>query len=269
MKLYALPTTHCNLNCPHCSIKNAPEDFNRERFINVLNSFEGSIILFGGEPTLHRERMFDIIEANKTGKHLIGAISTNLILLDEELIELYKKLKFINTSWNPQRFTPEEYTIWLSHCKQLKENDIEYRLMVTLTDDLLLMEPEAFIEKASEWDPSNISHLKLENYVGDVTPDYFQRVDDWLCQLYLKWKLPIRIELFDQIDNWKHNCDEVYTLFPDGTLVNSCPHRAKIQVPLECLTCERAAQCRPCKLQPFCSYPKKLAELIKEGVGVK
>lgn len=267
MKLYAIPTTHCNLNCNHCYIKNSPETYNREKFIEVLNSFIGEIILFGGEPTIYKDRMFDVINDNLSSiNSLIGSISTNLMILDDDLITLYKRIKYVSTSWNPTRFKPDEYQTWLSNCKRLSDNDIRYIIMVTLTDDLLSLTPREFLDITLAWKTPNVKLIKFEHYVGDTGPEYFTNVDAWLCKLYKEWDSPIKFEMIDRVSCWNFNCNEVYTLFPDGTIVNSCPHNIKAIVPSECLTCERANECRPCKLQPYCSYPKQLAKLINEEV---
>ena len=103
--LYAIPTWNCNLNCPHCFIKDKSEIFNRDKFIEELNKFDGRISLFGGEVTSNLDRMFDIINSNKeNGVSKISGITTNLIILNNDLINLYKEFGSIGTSWNPNRF---------------------------------------------------------------------------------------------------------------------------------------------------------------------
>ena len=67
--LYALLTQNCNLQCPHCMIyNNTKEDFfNEERFLDVLRNWKGDITLFGGEPTLYRDRFMKAINTGKIG----------------------------------------------------------------------------------------------------------------------------------------------------------------------------------------------------------
>jgi hypothetical protein len=37
-------------------------------------------------------------------------------------------------------------------------------------------------------------------------------------------------------------------------------------VPEECYNCERANICKPCQLQRYCSFPKKLFELVSKDM---
>ena len=265
-RLYAMPTNHCNLTCDHCSIKNRSETYDRDKFLLELNRFEGDIILFGGEVTTHLDRMFDIIESNnKNGKSKIGGVSTNLLILNDKLIEFYKKLGGISTSWNPSRFKPNEYEIWKKNCKILNDNDIRFNVMITLTNDLFELTADEFLSIASEWTSNKIYELKFEHYVGDEnTPEYFERADDWLCELYKKWNLPFELEILNRINCWDYNCNDVYTLHPDGRITNGCPHTKNSVVVYECYDCDKVDKCRPCRLQAYCSYPKKLAKLISE-----
>ena len=56
-ELYAVLTNQCNLSCPHCDIKSSElDDYNKELFLNAIKEFDGNIILFGGEPTLYKNR---------------------------------------------------------------------------------------------------------------------------------------------------------------------------------------------------------------------
>lgn len=263
--LYTIPTMHCNLDCSHCFIKNKPEVYDREKFINELNNFEGDILLFGGEITTHLDRMFDIIDSNdKDGKSKIKSITTNLVILNDRLIEFYKRLGAISTSWNPDRFNDKQYEIWKNNCKTISDNGIHYKVMVTLTDNLFNISAKDFLNIAKEWITDSLIEIKFEHYVGsEVTREYFDKADEWLCKLYTEWNIPVKLEMIDRLECWKFDCDDVYTLYPDGELVNACPHSKHAIVASECYTCEKVNSCRPCKLQPYCSYPHKLDKLIK------
>lgn len=269
--LYAIPTMHCNLNCPHCFIKETPEVYDRDKFLEVLNNFDGEMLLFGGEVTTHLDRMFDIIEDNRlNGKSKINHISTNLIIINDELINFYKSIDGLSTSWNPHRFNGNEYDVWLSNCKTISDNDISYTLMITLTNDLFELSADDFISIASEWAGiQGLNVIKFEHYVGDVNPEYFARADKWLSDLYVRWNLPITVETFDRVKYWYNDCNQIYTLYPDGKLINMCPHAQPGVVPSECYTCEKVAKCRPCRLQPYCSYPKELSKLVYEREGLE
>lgn len=264
--LYAIPTMRCNLKCDHCFIANAPETFNRDKFLDEINNFEGTILLFGGEVTFNKSRMFDIINDNKkNGKCKISHLSTNLLILDTEILDFYESLGSISTSWNPHRFSIDQYEIWKNNCKLLSNRGIYYRVMITLTEDLFEMSAKEFLKMADTWITKELVELKFEHYVGDVTKDYFDRADNWLCELYKEWNIDTDFEILTRTQCWHHNCNEIYTLYPDGRLTNRCPHDQCSLMPSECFTCELADTCQPCRLQPYCSYPKKLAKLIKDG----
>jgi sulfatase maturation enzyme AslB (radical SAM superfamily) len=262
--LYAIHTMKCNLNCPHCFIKDTPEIFNRDEFIKQLNSFRGEIVMFGGEPTSNLERMFDVINANKDGVSRYNSVSTNLIILNDDLLEFYKSIHHVATSWNPSRFDRFTYKTWMNNCKVLSDNGIDYMIMITLTDDLFDIPVLEFVNIASEWYTDSLTCIKFEHYIGDdVTKDYFERADKWLCELYQIWSLPIDMEITERLSCWQYDCSNIYTLYPDGTVVNLCPHNKIGTVPEECYTCERVSTCRPCKIQPYCSYPKELSKLVE------
>ena len=267
--LYVIPTMHCNLDCSHCFIKNSPEVYNREKFIYKLNNFDGDLILFGGEVTTHLDRMFDIIESNKNeGISKISNISTNLIILNNDLLDFYKTLRGVSTSWNPDRFNDNQYNIWKNNCKILSNNNIDYRIMITLTDDLFKIESKEFLNIAKEWVTPNLKEIKFEYYVGkEVTPEYFDRADKWLCDVYKDWDLPVDLEILKRINCWNYNCNEIYTLYPDGNIINACPHGKTKVISYNCYSCDKVSKCRPCRLQPYCSYPHNLAKLVNESKG--
>ena len=266
--LYAIPTYHCNLCCPHCHIRDNSETFNNQEFMDKLNNFDGKIILFGGEPTVHLDRMFNILESNKAhGKSKIRNLATNLMILNDELISIYKEMDFIGTSWNRNRFTPEQYSVWLSNCDKLEKENITAALLITITEDLMEWGVDRFMFTASQWNSKVLPKIRFEHYIGDDnTPEYYPRVDQWLSNLYQRWTLPIKVETVERLDSWYFNCDNIYTLLPNGKMINSCPNGLYVQkkVPNECLSCSNAVMCRPCRLQSCCSYPKTLNQLVKE-----
>lgn len=261
--LYALPTTHCNLSCQHCEIKNREENYNRDKFIEQLTNFNDRIILFGGEPTIYRDRLFDIIEQDRAAHRNVGSISTNLMILSDELIRLYRELGHISTSWNPSRFRPSEYETWLSNCQWLYEEGLSVTIMITLTNDLIDMDPDGFLEIVRSWNKRVIRRIKLEYYVGDTAPEYYRRVDKWLCRLYTLWKESDPIcTIFDSVKDWYFDCSGIYTLTPDGILHRGCPHLMEPTTPIECYSCDNCANCKPCQLHNYCSCPVELRKLV-------
>jgi len=271
-KLYVMPTTHCNLSCSHCRIKNAPETYNREVFLEQLNNFDGILSLFGGEPTIYKDRLFDIIVSNNSfGKNKISGISTNLINLDEDLLTFYSKIKYISTSWNLNRFTPNQYEFWLGNCNKLEEKNVSSLVLITITPDLIYHPIDQFISTVSQWNSKVIHHIQFEHYIGDNDREYYRQADEWLSRVCEQWISPINIKTVNQLNRWYFHCNDFYTLLPNGEMYRSCPNGLYIkpQVPKECLTCPRANNCRPCKLHKHCSYPKHMSEIVNEKERTK
>lgn len=271
--LYAIPSYQCNLRCPHCEIHSRPEVYNRDKFISQLNAFEGDgINIFGGEPTLHEDRLFDVVSENiEHGKTKITGISTNLTILNDRLIRWYKELGGLATSWNPQRFGNKAiYEQWLENCHTISAHEIKYILMITLTNDLFdAYSPEQMIWAIHQMETPGLRLVKFEHYVGaDATPEYFARADTWLAEVVRLWDVDVNISVMENACEWNFNCDDVYTLLPDGTMVNRCPHLMDPVVPTECLTCQKISECRPCRIQRYCSYPEKTIAAVRERKGV-
>jgi sulfatase maturation enzyme AslB (radical SAM superfamily) len=253
-------TNKCNLSCSHCNVLNSEDNYNEEIFLSKVSEFEGRIILFGGEPSLYIDRIKKLIECNDK----ITSISTNLLILNNELINIYKTIS-ISTSWNPTRFDIDQYQTWLSNLKILEENNITCTVMITMDEYLIDMSSVEFMNIMREWDQNYkaISSIKLEHLVStEPSQDFSERVDDWLCELYSHWDIDLENQIFSRVDDWIFNCN-MFTLYPDGTLRKGCPHQSQIYVPSECFNCNLVGKCSPCRLQKFCTYPKKLSKLVR------
>lgn len=266
--LYALITTHCNLSCPYCDVKNKEEFFNKELFIKKLTEFDGRIILFGGEPTLYPNRLIDVFLDNPILNKKITSISTNLISINDKLLTIYQLIGYLSTSWNTDRFTSDQYKTWLENINIVKEKipDVKINILVTMTDNLLKLSPNDFNDIISQWNKDAIDNIKFEHYIGDEnTPKYFEKCDNWLCDIYKNWNKDFKMSNVNDILNWYHDCTNVFTIYPNGNIKNGCPHAVGISIPVECYSCERSSFCRPCQLQKYCSFPKKFYDLIKNG----
>ena len=102
-KIYAIPNYECSLDCPHCDIHRKHIDYCRNAFISQLKRLENEsqVTLFGGEPTLFKDRFIDICSNAK-----IASISTNLLDVDDDIISILSRTDIsIATSWNMTRFT--------------------------------------------------------------------------------------------------------------------------------------------------------------------
>lgn len=263
--LYALITTHCNLSCPHCDIRtNSDDGYNEESFLNSLNDFDGTITLFGGEPFLYLNRLLKVLELDK-----INSISTNLLYMDTIVLnKLINKPINIATSWNYSRFNNMEYHMWLKNIERLHRANIPVKILITLTKDLIDSDIYYFINMISYWDREyGIDSILFEHLIDDNTSlEFNDQVDNWLCEVYKLWedyKVSIKNEIIDKLDHWYCDCRDTYTLNPDGTIVTGCPHSSKIYMVNECLSCPQSNKCMPCRLQKYCTYPKRLAKLVK------
>lgn len=267
-KLYAMLTNHCNLSCSHCVIKDAPEEYNRDKFLDFIKNFSGQIIIFGGEPTVHEDRLFDLVDViknNRDGKMI--SLTTNLIKINSRILDFYKEIKGIGTSWNYSRFTESQYDKWLSNINILEFYGIKADVLITLTEDLINTSPRDFLDIISKWNKNVIRRIKFEQCIDcDLTKDHYGKVDNWLCELYsMKDIIPLNIHIFEKGFKWHFNCDNAYTITPDAIVHKGCPNGLYFNnaVPTNCLTCSISDKCRPCRLQQYCTRPKKLMELIE------
>lgn len=258
-KVYVIPTYNCNLNCPHCDLHLKKDNFNNLFYETLNNTNIEQGILFGGEPTLYRDRLIKCLETKK-----IQSISTNLLILDNELISLYKKYNLsISTSWNPTRFTKHQYKLWYNNLKLLEINNLSCIIMITLTENLLTY--PFFENKLKEWNLlKSVKGILFEPLLDyNMKIDLHQRTDDWLCQLYNNWYYSFENIIINKVKNWKYDCSDVYTLNPSGILNKGCPQAEKFFILNDCLNCKLAGICKPCSLQHICSFPKKLYEKVK------
>jgi len=262
--LYAILTTHCNLSCSHCDIRNPNESYNEDKFLEQIRNFDGTIILFGGEPTIYMDRFTKVLD---TGK--INSITTNLLIMDDYILSRYKHYSSIGTSWNASRFTSEQYQLWLENIKILELNNIKCTVIITLTEDLMTGNVTEFLNMVRLWgsEYKAIHAILLEHVVADNPPEYYAMADEWLCNVYKYWDIPISNRIIGKLGNWLHACDEIMTLDPDGNIRQGCPHPYRCYVPSECSTCDITHKCRPCQLQEYCTYPHRLAKLVEDTEG--
>ena len=268
----------CNLNCPHCTLKLIPQHRQLDKIYNTMkivrenNTNQLTFNLFGGEPLLLSDEDFKIIEEFFYNTRII--LSTNLLSkLTDYKIKLMTMVEDVNTSWNPLRFTEEQYKLWLNQLDILNKNNIHYSVMVTLTKDLIEQSPESFLERVLTW--KNCRNIDMKQMIGDDTID-FNKVDDWLCKLYNIWNIEKPLNLiFNEIKQvveekriWKNYCETTTTIMPDGKLKNGCPYFEYKTDKSFCLSCEYYPICKGgCNIQERCTFPKKLYNLIRKNYG--
>lgn len=264
-QLYVIPSFNCNLKCPHCFLRTREDNFNEEEFYNSLKNTEAYYrILFGGECTVHLDRFKRCLD---TG--LIDAVSTNLLNLSDEIMDYYKKYDIaLATSWNPQRFTNEQYLLWLNNLMKLEQNGLDVIVLITLTEDLLSIDLEKLYKKFDCWNEiASIKGLMFEFLIDDNSaPDLNERGDLWLCQLYRDWRWHNMENITaESLGRCINNCSLVFTLEPDGKVRRGCPMFSRARHLDKCLNCELADKCNPCVLKNQCSFPKHLHDLVRES----
>lgn len=280
-EVYVCPSFGCNLNCPHCTLKNVRNEGNIDAIINSIKVLKEhnpnvSFTLFGGEPSLLKDNiLLQLKEAMGKGNF---SVSTNLINFSDTFLNMLKEADLPDTSWNPKRFHTEElYKQWLNNLQILKDNNITFELMITLTKDLIEKDPQEFIDKVLEW---KVKYIKLEFMIGDETLNP-EDVDNWLVKLYNIWYsnkelqdyenvlfTRIRDVIFNNVE-WEGNCNKTLTILPSGNIKERCPYyECQIQKP-ECYNCEYYNYCKGgCPIQEKCVFPKQLFELIKKEKNV-
>lgn len=264
----------CNLDCPHCTLKLIPQHRQLDKIYQTMkivrenNTNQMTFNFFGGEPLLLKDEELHIFEEFFHNTRII--VSTNLLSkLTPYKIELLKRVEDVNTSWNPLRFTEEQYKMWLKQLDILIQNDIPYSVMVTLTDDLIKQSPQSFYERVLSW--KSCRNIDLKQMIGDDLID-FNKVDEWLCELYNIWKetKPLNL-LFNEVSQvvdrkriWKQYCETTTTIMPNGYLKDGCPYFEYKTDKSYCLACEYYPICKGgCNIQERCTFPKRLYEKIK------
>lgn len=271
---YAMLTRHCNLSCPYCDVKSMKDDYDQDAFMNAIREFDGSILLFGGEPTLYRDRLKHVMYSDPEVSKKIRSMTTNLMILDDELMSIMGDLKSVGTSWNPSRFRNGEYEIW-KHNLDAINGRFKFLIIITMSSDLLQMDPDDIIDTIKSWNSNSISIIAFEHYVGpEADPEYFNACDELLCEIYKRWgNTPIEFRNVRMVRGYKYNyfCNHTHTITPNGVIKLGCAqnqYNTRV-TPVECYTCERSGICKPCRLQRYCSYPKKFAKLVNETLGIK
>lgn len=254
---YVIYTHRCNLQCDHCDIRLRPDNFNIDSFLSAYKNIDTDIVLFGGEPLLN----IDLLETLLYDNLNVSSISSNMLLWNSDyktLLKNYPKIH-ISSSWNPGRFTEEQYSLWL---KNLNDSQLVTEVNITLTKDLFELPEEVIVNLFSDLD--KIDSMQFVAF-EPLVPDYDSiEGDKFLCRIYDKIKkFRIKIDLNKTFG--KKYCGGIKTLLPDGNLVNGCPQwyieNQKMQK--ECFGCKLLNICKPCKKVIGCSFPKNFYNKLK------
>ena len=274
-ELYICPLFGCNLKCPHCTLRNITTKMDLNKIletIDYINQYNTNIVydLFGGEPLLLSDSTLDLIY-ERIKSHTYH-ISTNLLAYNPSSKiqdKILRNAEYIDTSWNPLRFTEEQYKLWIKNVRRLQSLNIKLEFMITLTDDLITnYSPEEFYQLILFWKPYG---LTLDFLIGKETN--IEKINDWLVDLYRIWNCETIFGIAERIKNTiKYNtiyrdCSNNYTLLPDGKIKQYCPYHEKTEKNLDCIYCSYYNICRGvCPIQSQCTFPKKLYEYIRKEI---
>ena len=252
--VYVCYTYSCNLTCDHCDIRKLPYSWNQDKFISRLKQFsiDDSVTIFGGEPFLYKDRLKICLETE-----IITALSTNLLLLDDEILGMLNEFNIVpTTSWNSFRFTPTQYQLWLSNLSKIKDKTW---VLITMTPDLLEYNIHNILNDIEATKGCNT--IFFEPLLGS-TPELIDRFDDWLCNL--KWPYTMRNLIEEKMNRWCHKCHDIVTLMPSGDVKEGCPSDVPINyMRIECLDCKYNKVCEPCPKQVNCVFYPKYYEKSK------
>lgn len=266
MSIYIVPTWHCNLHCPHCFVHTYKDDYNKEAFFESLKQLKEKYIdehfvLHGGEPTLYKDRYYEILDSG-----YINSICSNLIVDDEIINDLNHRDIDIATSWNPNRFNIVTYNIWLSNIGRLKNKPL---ILITIDQDLIKFNKFKLLSIMNELYMRGVREVLFEPLVDNSLDDTFQhRADMYLCDIHKLWKeykIPVKSLIEEQILDWDMRCDSK-TLYPNGEVKRGCILGDECHKILDkCLHCQFAKVCKPCVLHNRCSFYPEFYKMMKNA----
>ena len=191
--LYIIPVGCCNLKCKYCFIgqinNNKTEVMDYNTINNAINKFynhlksnnqEGVILFYGGEPTLDLNILNYAVNLVNSfnDKNIQLSIITNATLINEDMINLFKKNNIlIGISIDGPKDLTDKYRIFknkdesvyetvISKIKLLKENNINFGLSVTISDDSL--KNREFLQWLASLNVKNIN-FNLMHYTKKMT----------------------------------------------------------------------------------------------------
>lgn len=168
------PTNSCNLMCNYCYDKNnhqnsektiskkATDLFKKEeeniiKSLDILydNEKKPKIILHGGEPLLIETKVLDGFCQELKKRNVDISIQTNGTLINDEVIDLFKKYSFsiglsldgCNESQNYQRIYPNgtnSFNRVMHNLKKLQEADIKFGLIMSVAKQHIGFEQELY-----------------------------------------------------------------------------------------------------------------------------
>ena len=258
--VYIKTTQSCNLSCKHCYVgqhRSKSEVFDQIQTVKWLKAYcqefgidqsQLYIRFHGGQPFLcGLDKIKHVCESFKSS---VKSCTTNLILLNDQIIQLVKEHFFdpeigswyIKTSWDKDiRFSQQELKLWELNIKRLLSEKIQFTVIVCLTK--LLVDGMAPKDLWAYFKDLGVKSIDFQRLTLSTTsdksliPDYDHQ-DDWLYGLFQIWskeQKSIQVGMLDQLSfatkrvflNCRHRTcmKDVLTINADGS-VGACPNTA-------------------------------------------
>jgi len=308
LNVYLKTTETCNLNCKHCFTngKNGKKiywnvDLTID-WIKRVNEYFPNLnhIHFefhGGEPFLvpiqQMQRVYD--SCNNLWKSMSWGATTNLVYkIDDDYIKFVKNVfgNRLASSWDPNiRFSNEKQKkLWEKNIKTLNENQISIKLFVSVTKDLIKIEPIKLLKYFKKLKFKEVSFERLTkngnaNLFSEIFPTN-KELDDWFLLMHeqnLKYGCRDWFEneflenIYSKFENkllnlgtFCRDCEQkLFTINADGTIAG-CPNSAPEQYyghitqeikdlinspkRIEVISCEthRDSRCYECPVFQYC-----------------
>jgi len=304
--VYVKTTETCNLNCMHCFTNGRDgrriffDPVNTIRWVNQLiqrSSADDSIHIefHGGEPFLADPAdMWTIIDLCECSMPVSFGATSNLVFkLTDDILELIDGPfnKRIGTSWDPAiRFeNDKQRQLWESNVRMLVERGVAVKMFVSVSKDVLELEPISIIMMARDLGVSEIAFERLTHGGSAlVNTQIFPAncdIDEWFLRMHQQvveydaryWMYNAFLEsVYAKFETgltsggtFCRDCEEtIFTINADGTIAG-CPNDpthiyGSITEPIEnilgnakrinTIACERARdpRCFSCDVFRYC-----------------
>ena len=127
-------TNKCNLDCKYCFVKKGNDYLSFEKCKEIIEKYKSvisNIVFFGGEPLLHENLIYQIIDYNRK-YNFNYTINTNATIINEDIISLAKSNNILlnvsldgnEISNSVNRFGKSQFNKVVHNIKTLIDNDI-------------------------------------------------------------------------------------------------------------------------------------------------